>query len=89
MTLANRIKRLEAQRWGWRLEDAGVAFEHDAKGEPIGAMVTRWDGVRFPLSRSPGETVGAFLIRIGAAAGDLASAQAYVIAELRREYEEA
>jgi hypothetical protein len=84
MTLEARLKRLEAQRWGGRLEGAGVAFEHDAKGEPIGARVTRWDGASFPLSRSPGETVQTFGLRAEALAGDLASVQAYVLSELRQ-----
>jgi len=88
MTLAGRIKRLEAQRW--RIGTGGlVALNHDVKGEPIGAMVTRWDGARFPLSRGPGETVEAFGLRAGTLAGDLASAQAYAMAELQREHGEA
>jgi hypothetical protein len=89
MTLAGRIKRLEAERWGGRLEGAGVALNHDANGEPIGAMVTRWDGVSFALFRAPGETVEAFGLRAGTLAGDLVSAQAYAMAELRRVHGEA
>jgi hypothetical protein len=82
MTLAGRIKRLEAQRAGTGL--SSVALDHDAEGEPIGARVTRSDGVTFPLPRFPGETVEAFGLRAGALAGDLASVQAYAMSELRR-----
>ena len=84
MTRAGRIKRLEAQRWGKGSQGAGVALDHDAKGEPVRASVTRWDGVSLPLSRIPGETVEAFGLRAGALTGDLAGAQAYAMAELRR-----
>lgn len=84
MTLAGRIKRLEAHRAGSGSGLSSVAFEHDATDEPIGARVTRSDGVSLPLSRVPGETVEAFGLRAGALAGDLASAQAYAMCELRR-----
>ena len=84
MTLTGRIKRLEAQRAGSGSGLGSVAFELDAKGELIGARVTRWDGARFPLGRAPGERVEAFRLRAGMLAGDLECVQAYVINELRR-----
>jgi hypothetical protein len=41
MTLTGRLKRLEAQRLGAKYEPCPVAFEHDAKGEPNGAIQWR------------------------------------------------
>ena len=84
MTLAVRIKRLEAQRAGTGSGVGSVAFEHDARGEPIGASVMRWDGEKVRLERRTGEAVENFLMRIRVAAGDLESAQAYVMGELKR-----
>ena len=89
MTLAGRIKRLVAQRAGTGSGLGSVALEHDAKGELIGASVMRWDGERVRLERRTGEAVENFLMRIRVAAGDLASVQAYVMAELRRVHGEA
>ncbi len=89
MTLAGRIKRLEAQRAGTGSGLCYVAFEHDAKGEPIAACVMRWGGERARLERQAGEAFENFLMRIRVAAGDLASAQAYVMEELRRVHGEA
>lgn len=84
MRLAGRLKRLEAQRAGASSGLGSVALEYDAMGELIGARVTRWNGASFPLFRAPGETAEAFRLRAGALAGDLASAQAYAMAGLRR-----
>lgn len=84
MTLAGRLKKIEDQRVGARYAPCPVAFEHDAKGEPIRADCRRWDGRRFALGRASGEAAEAFQLRAGVAAGDLASTQAYVLAELRR-----
>ena len=84
MTLASRIKRLEAQRAGAGSSLGSVALEHDANGEPIGASVIRWSSERAKLERRTGEAVENFLMRIRVAAGDLESAQAYAMAELRR-----
>jgi hypothetical protein len=89
MRLAGRIKRLEAQRAGTGSSLGSVALEHDAKGEPIGASVMRWDGEKVRLERRTGEAVENFLMRIRVAAGDLASVQAYVMDELRRVHGEA
>ena len=89
MTLAGRIKRLEAQRAVTGSGVGSVAFELDAKGELIGARVTRWDGERVRLERGTGEAVQNFLMRIRVASGDLESAQAYVMGELRRVHGEA
>lgn len=84
MTRPGRLKRLEAQRKDARYEPCPVAFEHDAKGELIGASVTQWNGDLVRLERLPGEDVETLRLRAGAIAGDLASTQAYVLAELRR-----
>ena len=84
MTLAGRIKRLEAQRAVAGSGVGSVAFELDAKGELIGARVTRWDGARFPLGRAPGETVDAFGLRAAVVAGDLVTLQAYVLSGLQK-----
>jgi len=84
MTLAGRLKKIEDQRVGARYEPCPVVFEHDAKGELIGASVTRWNGDLVRLERLPGEDVETFRLRAGAIAGDLVSTQAYVLAELRR-----
>ena len=84
MTLAARIKRLEAQRTGAGL--GSVAFDYDAKGELIGARVMRWDGVRFSLERATGERAEAFGFRAAIAAGDFVTIQSYVLALLRREH---
>ena len=89
MTQAGRIKRLEAQRAVAGSGVGSVAFEHDARGEPIGASVMRWDGEKARLERRTGEAVENFLMRIRVAAGDLASAQAYVMGELKRVHGEA
>ena len=61
-----------------------MALEHDAKGESMGASVMRWDGERVRLERRTGEAAETFQFRAGALAGDLASAQAYVMGELKR-----
>lgn len=71
MTLAGRIKRLEAQRAGTGSGLGSVAFEHDAKGELTGGSVMRWDGEKVRLERRTGEAVENFLMRIRVAAGDL------------------
>jgi hypothetical protein len=84
MTLASRIKRLEAQRAAAKSGLGSVALEHGAEGEPIAACVMRWGGERARLERQAGEAVEDFLIRIRVAAGDLECVQAYVINELRR-----
>ena len=84
MTLAVRIKRLEAQRAGTGSGVGSVAFEHDAKGELTGASVMRRGGEKVRLERRTGEAVENFLMRIRVAAGDLESAQAYVMGELKR-----
>ncbi len=84
MRLAGRLKKLEAQRRVAGVGGGAVDFEFDAIGEPIRADVTRWDGQRFALDRASGEAAEAFQLRAGAVAGDLASTQAYAMAELRR-----
>ncbi len=89
MTLAGRIKRLEAQRAGAGSGLGSVALEHSANGELTGGSVMRWDGEKVKLERRTGEAVENFLMRIRVAAGDLASVQAYVMDELRRVHGEA
>ncbi len=80
MTLVRRLTRLEAQ-----LRNVGaVAFELDAKGEPIRAGITCSDGQRLALVRASGEAAETFQLRAGMAAGDLTSTQVYVLDELRR-----
>ena len=61
-----------------------MAFELDAKGEPIRAGVTRWDGEQYAMERMPVEAAETFRLRVGIAAGNRASTQAYVLSELRR-----
>jgi len=87
MTLAGRIKRLEAQRAGAGL--GSVALDHDAKGEPILAGVLRWDGACFSLERADGETAEAFGLRAAIAAGDLATIQCYALSVLLRAHRRA
>jgi hypothetical protein len=78
--LAWPLQRLETQR---RIVGA-VAFELDAKSEPIWAGVTCWDSQWLALSRASGEASEVCQLRAGTAAGDSASTQKFVMSELLR-----